>query len=197
MPYRGQRSLSDSPATLPPPPCPSPLPHVVRLIPLQFSSPPVNTSGCLNTCNLFLAIVHFRGLLVASHGSVRKKIGNIGRNLRLRPRKEHILHSQKCRFYTSPFMSSSTAFQVPPPTKAPFSKPDMPNAQDKYLWIQGYTAGETKGYWSNHTCSPDRLSNHRHLGLRDPYGNDHLVMMEELPTHPQRMCLGPESQKQL
>ena len=45
----------------------------------------------------------------------------------------------------------STAFQVPPPTKAPFSKPDMPNAQDKYLWIQGYTAGETKGYQSNHT----------------------------------------------
>ena len=59
--YRGQRSLSKSPVTLPPPPCPSPLPHVVRLIPLQFSSPPVNTSGFLNTRNLFLAIVHFRG----------------------------------------------------------------------------------------------------------------------------------------
>jgi len=54
----GQMCLSKSPGTLPPLPCPTPLPYVHQFVPLQVSSPTENSSACLNTCDIVLPMVY-------------------------------------------------------------------------------------------------------------------------------------------
>ena len=120
-PHVPYRCLEVSLKVSPPPPYPTPPPYVHRPIPLQVSSPALQSSSCLNTCDLVLIMFHsswvtYRMLRLRG----KRKKGTLGRSLRLRPGKEHNLASQKCCFYTlhsgpQALLSRCTL------TKAPFS----------------------------------------------------------------------------
>lgn len=139
MPYR---CLEVSLKVSPPPPYPTPPPYVHRPIPLQVSSPALQSSSCLNTCDLVLIMFHsswvtYRMLRLRG----KRKKGTLGRNLRLRPGKEHNLASQKCCFYTL-HSGPQALLSRCHPDKSPILLNG--HAQGSNLWIQGYSAGEPK-----------------------------------------------------
>ena len=143
-PHVPYRCLEVSLKVSPPPPYPTPLPYVHRPIPLQVSSPALQSSSCLNTCDLVLIMFHsswvtYRMLRLRG----KRKKGTLGRNLRLRPGKEHNLASQKCCFYTL-HSGPQALLSRCHPDKSPILLNG--HAQGSNLWIQGYSAGEPKAF---------------------------------------------------